>query len=258
MRDDPQALRTIQAQVAERLGTRIVRGEIAPGAAIPSEMSLCATLGVSRTVVREAIRSLSGKGLVAARPRSGTRVRPPEQWNQLDPDVLRWQIDTADAATYLAKLFQLRQAVEPMAAAVAARAGNPEDIARIRAAAQGLAAAESNEAWIEADIAFHRAIHVATRNEFFWPIAQMFEVVLRRSFTLAAPGDHRPRAVAEHARVMEAIAARAPEAAHRAMAALIGHAAGDLTRMYGIALPEGPGAAGEAEGGRHACEPPRP
>ncbi|UHC20132.1 FadR family transcriptional regulator (plasmid) [Methylobacterium currus] len=240
MRDDPRPLRTIQAQVVEHLGARIVRGEIAPGAAIPPELTLCATLNVSRTVVREAIRSLSGKGLVAARPRSGTRVRPPEQWNQLDPDVLRWQIDHADAATYLAKLFQLRQAVEPMAAAGAARAGTPEDLARIRAAAEALAAAESDEAWVEADIAFHRAIHVATRNEFFWPIAQMFEVVLRRSFTLAAPGDHRPRAVAEHIGVMEAIAARAPDEAYRAMAALIGHSAGDLKRMYGIEIPGGP------------------
>ncbi|MBI0537180.1 FadR family transcriptional regulator [Roseomonas sp. KE2513] len=229
-----QVLRNIQAQVAEQIGKSIIRGDVAPGEPIPSEMRLCEMLNVSRTVVREAIRMLSGKGLVESRPRSGTRVRPPELWNQLDPDVLRWQFDTADLATYLVKLFRLRSAVEPMAAAYAAVSGTAEDIAAIRAAADAMAAAESNKAWVEADIAFHRAIHIATRNEFFWPIAQMFGVVLRRAFDLVAPGDHRPRSIKEHRRVMEAIAARDPEAARAAMDVLIDHAAGDLKRMYGI------------------------
>jgi DNA-binding FadR family transcriptional regulator len=97
-----------------------------------------------------------------------------------------------------------------------------------------MAAAESNAAWVEADIAFHCAIHIATRNEFFWPVAQMFGVVLRRSFDLLATGDHRPRSILEHRRVMEAIAARDPEAARAAMDVLIDHAANDLKRMYGI------------------------
>ncbi|MBP0495393.1 FadR/GntR family transcriptional regulator [Roseomonas indoligenes] len=240
MVDHPQALRNIQAQVVERLGTGIVRGDVAPGEPIASEMRICEMLNVSRTVVREAIRVLSGKGLVEARPRSGTRVRPPELWNQLDPDVLRWQLETADLTTYLMKLFRLRSTVEPMAAAYAASSGTEADIARIRAAAEAMAAAGSNEAWVEADIDFHRAIHVATRNEFFWPIAQMFEVVLRRSFTLAAPGDHRPRAILEHRRVMEAIASRDPDAARGAMEELIAHSAGDLKRLYGIDPRSGP------------------
>jgi DNA-binding FadR family transcriptional regulator len=230
----PQTMRNIHKQVAERIGTSIVRGDVSPGDSLPSEVRICEMIGVSRTAVREAIRILSGKGLVESRAKSGTRVRQPEQWNQFDPDVLRWQFDSADLSTYLVKLFKLRTAVEPMAAEYAAVSATPEDIATIRAAAGAMAIAESNEAWIAADIDLHRSIHIATRNEFFWPIAQIFETALRRSFTLAAPGDHRPRAIVEHRRVMEAIAARDPKGAHRAMVELVVHAAGDLKRMHGI------------------------
>lgn len=234
MFNSPQMMRNIHSQVADRIGTGIVRGDVAPGDALPSETRICEMMGVSRTAVREAIRVLSGKGLVESRAKSGTRVRQPEQWNQFDPDVLRWQFDTADLKTYLVKLFRLRTAVEPMAAEYAATAATDEDIARIRAAANGMAAAESNEAWVTADIELHRSIHIATRNEFFWPIAQIFDTALRRSFTVAAPGDHRPRAIVEHRAVMEAIAARDPSRARQAMAQLIVHAAGDLKRMIGI------------------------
>jgi DNA-binding FadR family transcriptional regulator len=229
-----EAMRNIHSQVAERIGTGIIRGDVAPGRSLPSETRICEMMGVSRTAVREAIRILSGKGLVESRAKSGTRVRPPEQWNQFDPDILRWQFDTADLATYLVKLFRLRTAVEPMAAACAATAATAGDLAQIRAAADAMAAAESNEAWVSADIDLHRSIHIATRNEFFWPIAQIFDTALRRSFTLAAPGDHRPRAIVEHRRVMETIADRDPKSAHQAMAQLIVHAAGDLERMVGI------------------------
>lgn len=234
MFSSPQTLRNIHSQVADRIGTGIVRGDVAPGDALPSETRICEMMGVSRTAVREAIRVLSGKGLVESRAKSGTRVRPPEQWNQFDPDVLRWQFETADLKTYLVKLFRLRTAIEPMAAEYAATAATDDDIARIRAAADGMAAAESNEAWIVADIELHRSVHIATRNEFFWPIAQIFDTALRRSFTLSAPGDHRPRAIVEHRAVMEAIAQRDPRGAHHAMVQLIVHAAGDLKRMIGI------------------------
>src|SRR5580704_8722906 len=77
---------------------------------------------IGALVVREAIRTLTGKGLVESRPKSGTRVRPREEWNQLDVDVMRWQLEHADTDSYLAKIFQLRNAMEPTAAALAATA----------------------------------------------------------------------------------------------------------------------------------------
>src|SRR5882724_7376983 len=173
-RDSAVIVRNVHSQVADRIGALIVRGDVLPGDPLPSEVKICEMLDVSRTVVREAIRTLTGKGLVESRAKSGTRVRPPQQWNQLDPDVLRWRLEASDMDSYLAKLFQLRCAVEPAAAALAATRAGEEDLALIRTAYEGMAAAKVNEKFVEADIAFHQSIYFATRNEFFWPIAQMF------------------------------------------------------------------------------------
>jgi DNA-binding FadR family transcriptional regulator len=226
--------RNVHSQVADQIGLSIMQGDIAPGDALPSEMRICEMLDVSRTVVREAIRMLTGKGLVESRAKSGTRVRPPEDWNHLDPDVLRWQLQTTDVDTYLAKLFQLRNAVEPAATAMAASASTVEDRQRLRAAFEGMAAAKTNDAFVASDIAFHKGIYFATRNEFFWPIAQMFEITLSPSLTIAATGDHRPRSLVEHRDVVEAIERRDPEQARQAAVLLLRHSAADLVRIRGI------------------------
>jgi DNA-binding FadR family transcriptional regulator len=247
MFETPNSLiRNVHSQVADRIGISIVRGDIVAGDALPSEMQICEMMDVSRTVVREAIRTLTGKGLVESRPKSGTRVRPPQQWNQLDPDVLRWRLETSDVDSYLAKLFQLRCAVEPAASALAAIRGGEDDLARIRSGYEGMAAAKVNEKFVVADIAFHQAIYFATRNEFFWPIAQMFEITLRQSFTIAARGSHRARALVEHRAVLDAISTRDSEAAREATEVLLNHSAADLVKIRGREFgmrPKNPGVA---------------
>jgi DNA-binding FadR family transcriptional regulator len=229
-------VRNVHSQVADRVGISIVRGDIGIGQTLPSEMQICEMMSVSRTVVREAIRTLTGKGLVEARTKSGTRVRPPQQWNQLDPDVLRWRLEASDMDSYLAKLFQLRSAVEPAAAALAATNAKAEDLALIRTAYEGMAAAKVNEEFVAADIAFHQAIYFATRNEFFWPIAQMFDVTLRQSFTIAARGSHRARALVEHHAVLDAIAHHDPQRARDATNVLLKNSVDDLVRIRGRAF----------------------
>ncbi len=226
-------VRNVHSQVADRVGISIVRGDVGAGETLPSEMQICEMMDVSRTVVREAIRTLTGKGLVESRPKSGTRVRPPQQWNQLDPDVLRWRLETSDMDSYLAKLFQLRCAVEPAAAALAATSAGQDDLALMQAAYEGMATAKVNEKFVAADIAFHQAIYFATRNEFFWPIAQMFDVTLRQSFTIAARGSHRARALVEHHAVLDAIATRNAEGAREATNVLLKNSADDLVRIRG-------------------------
>ncbi len=225
--------RHVSGQVAERIGIGIVCGDILPGEPLPSEMRICELMGVSRTVVREAIRMLAAKGFLETRQKSGSRVRSPEHWNHLDPDVLRWRLETTDMDSYLAKLFQLRDALDPTASAIAAGAATAEDKARIQAAFDGMAAARDNEAFVVADIDFHKSIYVATRNEFFWPIAQMFEIALRQSFRIAATGDHRKRALAEHREVMDAILAGDADRAREATITLLGHSATDLVKIRG-------------------------
>ena len=225
--------RHVRGQVAERIGIGIVCGDILPGEPLPSEMRICELMGVSRTVVREAIRMLSAKGFLETRQKSGTRVRSPEHWNHLDPDVLRWRLEATDVDSYLAKLFQLRNALDPTASAMAATAATSDDKARIQAGFEGMANAVDNEAYVVADIDFHKAIYVATRNEFFWPIAQMFEIGLRQSFRIAATSAHRERALAEHREVMDAIVAADPERAREATVILLNHSATDLVIIRG-------------------------
>jgi DNA-binding FadR family transcriptional regulator len=232
-------LRTVHRQVADHIGMSVVRGDIAPGEPLPSEVRICEMLQVSRTVVREAIRTLIAKGLVESRAKSGTRVCPPELWNRLDPDVLRWQLDTAEVDAYLAKLFQLRYAVEPAAAAAAAISSTEDDRRRLRQAYHAMRAATGNEDFIVADIAFHKCVFFATGNEFFWPIAQMLEVTLRGSLTIAAPGDHRPRGLIDHRDILEAIEQRDPVKARQMTIVLLNHSAGDLVRIRGVDPFEG-------------------
>jgi DNA-binding FadR family transcriptional regulator len=232
-RDSNAIVRNVHSQVTDRIGISIVRGDIIAGEALPPEMEICKLIDVSRTVVREAIRTLTGKGLLESRAKSGTRVRPPKRWNQLDPDVLRWQLETSDIDSYLTKLLQLRCAVEPSAAALAATGANKDDIAQIRSGYDGMVAAKVNESFVIADIAFHQAIYFATHNEFFWPIAQMFEITLRQSFTIAARGSHRARALLEHRAVLDAIIARDSDGARKATTILLNHAADDLVKIRG-------------------------
>src|SRR6266480_6010336 len=79
--------RSLHDRVVHAIGRKILGGELPPGALLPAEPEL----GASRTVLREAIKVLAAKGLVEARPKTGTRVRPRDAWNLLDPDVLAWQ-----------------------------------------------------------------------------------------------------------------------------------------------------------------------
>lgn len=223
----------VHGRVAEQIGISIVRGDIAPGEPLPSEARICEMMDVSRTVVREAIRTLVSKGMLESRPKSGTRVRPRVHWNHLDAEVLRWRLDLADTDSYLAKLFQLRRALDPMASAIAATSATEDGRQQIQASFEAMTAAVDNEAYVAADIAFHKAIYLATENEFFWPIAQMFDFTLRQSFAIAAVGDHRSRALAEHREVLNAILARNAAQAHAATELLLGQSATDLVTIRG-------------------------
>lgn len=222
----------LHVRVADQLGLAIVRGDFAPGNALPPEVQLCEMLGVSRTAMREAMRGLVAKGLVDSRPRRGTRVRDAEHWNHLDPDVLRWRVEVTDTELYLKKMFQLRRATEPEACALAATEAGERDHARLSRDFQAMVDAGSdNAAWVEADLAFHRSIYLATHNEFFWPIGQLFGFGLRPMFAIAAQGAHRARALVEHRDVLDAILARKPDLARAAALTLLGNAATDIDRI---------------------------
>ncbi|PLW75430.1 FadR/GntR family transcriptional regulator [Cohaesibacter celericrescens] len=228
---EPLSLK-VHLRVADVLGLAIVRGDYMPGDSLPPEVQLCEQLGISRTALREAIRGLIGKGLIEAMPKRGTFVRDSFFWNHLDADVLQWRTQTSDLSSYLEKMFVLRRATEPEAAATAACNALPEDRERISTDFQAMVdAGDDDNAWVEADLSFHRSIYLATRNEFFWPIGQMLAVSLRQMFSIAALGSHRARAIAEHKSLCDAIVDGKPDLARSASLSLLENATSDIDRV---------------------------
>ncbi|MCO5090764.1 GntR family transcriptional regulator [Bosea sp. (in: a-proteobacteria)] len=149
-------------QVAQKLAVAIITGRVRAGEVLPNEEALRSEISVSRTAYHEAVKILTAKGLVEARPKSGTRAAPRERWNLLDPDVLSWHFEADPNEKFIRDLFELRRFVEPSAARLAAQRRTAADIARIEAAYRGMVAGRPYaEATIRADLAFHEAIFAA-------------------------------------------------------------------------------------------------
>ncbi|KPC92412.1 GntR family transcriptional regulator, partial [Streptomyces sp. NRRL F-6602] len=119
--------RGLHGQIVEKVGTRIVQGRLRVGETLDMT-SLINELGISQTVLREAVKVLTAKGLVDARQKRGTFVRPREDWNLLDADVIRWQFDADTPELVLRDLAELRLIVEPAAARLAAERRTEEDL----------------------------------------------------------------------------------------------------------------------------------
>ena len=187
-------------QLAQTLGRSIVGGDMPAGSALPTEAELCLRHGASRTAVREAMKMLSAKGLVAARPRLGGSVRERHHWSLLDPDVLRWMRDAPADVGLLLELAHLRLAIEPEAAASAARVQDRAALTRMAAA---LAEMEGDpvEA-LEADIAFHAELLRASGNRFFASLAGMVESALSMSIPVTNAAKQVAKADVEAHRVV--------------------------------------------------------
>lgn len=211
------------AAVTSELGGRIVAGGFAPGETLPTEAMLCAALGVSRTTVREAMKRLHGKGLVAVSPRNGTRVRPTVHWNQFDPEVLAWRVAAGVDAAMLDQLYEIRDCFEPRACQLAASHGSADEHAAIAAHFDDLAAPGVDvERGIAADLAFHLAIFAATGNVFFISLGAAISTALRLSFGLSQRRAPIPAAELRlHEDVCRAILARDGAAAALSMRRLL-------------------------------------
>jgi DNA-binding FadR family transcriptional regulator len=229
----PVVRRGLHREVVHQLGLRIIRGELAPGETLPEESTLGEQFGVSRTVLREAIKVLAAKGLIESRPRIGTRVRPRHGWNLLDPDVLVWRFEAGPDEAFLREITEVRRIIEPAAAGLAAERATPEEVAAIVALCERLeeAAVADGEEYIDADMAYHMAILEAGHNDLLSQLGDAIAVALRisRRLTITIPGSSLG-GMPTHWGVTRAIRDRDPGAADRAMRALISHTAGDLER----------------------------
>ncbi|HZC25670.1 MAG TPA: FCD domain-containing protein, partial [Actinopolymorphaceae bacterium] len=157
--------RGIHGQTVEVIGRRILTGDLGEGATI-DVVALEGELDISRTVVREALRVLGAKGLVGARQKRGTFVRPRSDWNLLDADILRWQFSGRSDPGFFTSLHEVRSIVEPAGARLAAERRTDADLAALEASLAAMAEAGADpEPATEADLAFHRALLIAAHNE---------------------------------------------------------------------------------------------
>jgi GntR family galactonate operon transcriptional repressor len=218
--------RNLREQLVEGIGSEIISGQLRPGDLLPNEDILLSRYNVSRTVLREALNVLAGKGLLDARPKRGTVVRPRAEWSQLDPALLSWRGeegggDTPDAgARSLDALMEVRRVIEPAAAGLAARRGTAEDILKISAAYEEMeAAGNAVEAFMEADLAFHVACLYAAHNDFLLPIAHAIRSAMMRSLqvTNRDPKENRRVSLPLHLAILDAIRAGDAERAKKAM-----------------------------------------
>lgn len=214
--------RNLTYGLLDALGRAIVTGryETEP---FPTEAELAKQHGVSRSVTREAVKMLTAKGLLSARPRQGTVVQPGSSWNLFDTDVLRWLLERQFSVDLLRQFSQLRIAIEPEAAALAAQFGTAEDLRQISAGLARMEAAERGlDDTLDADIAFHVAVLRASGNPFYAQFREMVATALRTSIRFTNRIKGRTASVADHAAVRDAIAARDPATARAAMRTLIG------------------------------------
>lgn len=212
--------RNLFAQVVEELGTRIVGGGLTSGDAFPREADLEAQFGVSRSVIREAVKTLAAKGLLESRTRTGIRVLPPVHWNLLDAEVLSWRYNAMPPHQFFNELFEIRLMIEPESAALAAARALPADIAELEEAFEKMVeASQANVPGIEADLRFHRGILAAGSNALLLQMGNLISVGLqishrfsREAFVVFLP---------MHRDVLDAIKEGRPAAAREAMHGLL-------------------------------------
>lgn len=169
-------------QVADTLGNAIINGTYGDHNPVPSEAIICEQLNVSRSAAREAVKSLAAKGLITSRARQGIRVRPESEWNLFDADVLRWMRDSNPSLALLKEFAELRVAIEPEAAILAAERQDIEKIALVGQALKRMEVAETGlDDPLESDIAFHLSILNASGNRFFMQLGRIIDTTLRVS-----------------------------------------------------------------------------
>lgn len=205
----------------DALGKAIVTGRF-DDMPFPTESDLAMQHKVSRSVTREAVKMLTAKGLVSARPRKGTSIRPTANWNLFDPDVLRWLLDRKFSLDLLRQFTELRIAIEPAAAALAARGATAEGLTGIFSGYDRMVAAEAgDDDSLEADIAFHIAILRASANPFYAQFQDVVTTALRTSIRFTNRFIGRTASLPQHHAVLKAIECGEPEQASTAMTNLI-------------------------------------
>ena len=166
----------LHATVTRKLALHIIQSERDAGAvSFPNEADLGQQLGVSRTVLREAMKVLADKGMIEMRPKTGTRARPRSEWRLLDPDVLTWQAETSPDLRFLRDLAEVLLSIQPTAAGFAAVRATPEDleaIAHTLKVREVLGVHSTRDEVAKASFDFHEAVVAASHNPLLSQLTQ--------------------------------------------------------------------------------------
>lgn len=213
--------RSSHAHVVAELGRGIVSGDIPEGSILPGDSELSLRFGVSRTVLREAMKTLAAKRLVEPKAKVGTRVLNQSSWNFFDPDVLGWRCEAGVDLGFVEHLAEMRMALEPAAAAAAALRATTEDIVALYAiAAKFDDLSHTPESIAKVDLEFHLAIAHMSGNPFMRSVSGLIEAALAISFQMSSPAasvEKINEIATNHLRIAHAIAAHDPEKAVAAM-----------------------------------------
>ena len=216
--------RTSHAQVVDELGRAIVAGNFPVGSILPGDAELAQRFKVSRTVLRETMKTLAAKGMIVAKARVGTRVTEKNLWNMFDSEIIAWHFDSGVTEEFLLQLYDIRLAFEPFAAGLVAERASKQDIENLRTLATEMAAlGHTSESLALADLHFHLAIAEASHNPFMRTLGSLIEAALVGMFRISTPPSQNGFSdIADtHMRIVDAIVAGNVDAARRAMEVVI-------------------------------------
>jgi DNA-binding FadR family transcriptional regulator len=212
----------LHSLIARGIGERILGGEFAPGTLLPNEAEWGRVYDASRTAVREAVKALSAKGLIASKPKVGSRVEPKTRWNLLDRDVLAWHRSATDRKAFLISTQEFRRIVEPGIAELAARKRTTKQIDELVEALDDMREAKTHPEMVEADVRFHEALLTAANNDLLVPFNILIDETLANLFDFTTLRNPRFRqALKLHEAIARAVIAGDPPAARKAMIVLL-------------------------------------
>lgn len=210
--------------LVQSLGLAIAEGSLAPNSVVRLD-ELEAQHKVSRSVVREAARVLSSKGMLASRRRFGTVVQPEEAWNLYDPQVIRWRLASSRRLEQLQALNELRGAIEPQAARLAAERASWDagsDLVSLAARLWAAGQRGAQEEFLLLDVEFHAAVLNASGNAMFAQFQSLVtEVLTGRTEHGLMPHLPHHEALQLHVDVASAIQRGEAGAAHAAMSRIV-------------------------------------
>lgn len=214
-------------RVTRALAVRVIEADRAGHELIfPNEADLCQQIGVSRSILREAVKVLADKGMVEVRPRSGTRALARSGWRLLDPDILNWQAELQPDPGFLRDLAEVRLAIEPTAAGFAAVRATVDELASIGLCLERrevTATTEDADTACDLELQFHQSVVAASHN----PLLVELSSIIRQPYRMALAYTARLHAsavlgLAAHWRLFEAIRDRNPMAARTAAEEIVG------------------------------------